>query len=148
MSLRNNQTGTLSVIPFSEVTVVENFTKEYAFYYTNIQVGYQAEYDAVDTVLQKIGEDMQKDEAIMHDMLATVEVRGISAFEESGYAISCRIKTRPGRQRVVGRYFNRMVKKVFDQEGVEFPYPTRTLHIATGDQNRLESLAEQPSGEC
>lgn len=133
VSLRNNQTGTLSIVPFSEVSIVENFTKGYAFYYTSIEVGYDENYDEVAKVLDHVGEVLMQDESVKGEILAPLEVRGLSAFEANGFKVSCRIKTMAGRQRVVGRVFNRLVKEHFDAKGISFPYPTRTIHLVKDD---------------
>ncbi len=129
VSLRNNQTGTLSIVPFSSVSMVENFTKGYAFYYTSIEVAYRENYDHVAEVLHQVGKALQKDDSVKDEIMSPLEIRGLSTFEANGYKISCRIKTMPGRQRVVGRVFNRLVKQYFDSEGITFPFPTRTIHL-------------------
>lgn len=133
VSLRNNQTGTLSIVPFSSVSIVENFTKGYAFYYTSIEVGYDEDYDRVAEVLSQVGDALVEHSAVKNEILAPLEIRGLTAFEANGYKVSCRIKTMAGRQRVVGRIFNRLVKEMFDREGIKFPYPTRTIHLIKDD---------------
>jgi small conductance mechanosensitive channel len=43
--------------------------------------------------------------------------------------IKARIKTQPVKQWEVGREMNRRIKKRFDQEGIEIPFPHRSLYF-------------------
>jgi small conductance mechanosensitive channel len=46
--------------------------------------------------------------------------------------LKARIKTRTIRQWAVGREFNRRMKKRFDELGIEFPFPHRTIYFGAG----------------
>jgi len=57
------------------------------------------------------------------------EVLGVDAFGDSGIAIRTALRTAPGAQWAVAREFRLRIKKRFDQEGIEIPYPQRTVHV-------------------
>jgi small conductance mechanosensitive channel len=40
-----------------------------------------------------------------------------------------RIKTLPGQQWGVGRAYNGLIKEVFDERGIEIPFPHRTIYF-------------------
>jgi small-conductance mechanosensitive channel len=54
--------------------------------------------------------------------------------------IKARIKTKPIRQWAVGREFNRLLKKRFDEQGIEIPFPHVTLFIGQDKQGNLPPL--------
>ena len=72
---------------------------------------------------------MRKEPEFAFDIIEPLEVLGVDQFTESAVIIKARIKTRPIRQWVVGREFNRRMKKRFDELGIEFPFPYRTTYI-------------------
>jgi len=41
--------------------------------------------------------------------------------------VRARIKTLPGRQWAAGRRYTELVKEVFDEQGIEIPFPHRQL---------------------
>ena len=51
-----------------------------------------------------------------------------------------RIKTEAGQQWAVGREMNRRIKKRFDREGIEIPFPHRTLFLGDGSRTPKLSL--------
>jgi small conductance mechanosensitive channel len=52
----------------------------------------------------------------------------LDRFDDSAVVIRARLKTKPMRQWRTGREFNRRMKKVFDERGIEIPFPHRTLY--------------------
>ena len=54
---------------------------------------------------------------------------GVQELADSAVIIRSRIKTEPIMQWSVKREFLRRVKKRFDQEGIELPFPHTTLYF-------------------
>ncbi len=57
-----------------------------------------------------------------------MEIFGVDKFGDSAVVIKARIKTQPIKQWMTGRAFNRRLKYAFDQEGIEIPFPHRTIY--------------------
>jgi small conductance mechanosensitive channel len=66
------------------------------------------------------------------------EVLGVERLGESGVTVRTVLRTVPGQQWAVGREFRRRIKNRLDAEGIEIPYPQRTVHVrhhgASADQ--------------
>ena len=95
-------------------------------------VAYKEDTDRVTAKLREIGEDMRGDPDYGNDILEPLNVLGLDSFGDSAVNIRVRLKTRPNRQWRVRREFHRRMKRVFDQENIEIPFPHRTLVIAGG----------------
>jgi small-conductance mechanosensitive channel len=122
-------TGTVHTIPFSAINTVSNLTEEFSFYVFDMGVAYREDVDEVMDLLKRIGEELQADAEIGPLMLAPIEVFGVDAFGDSAVVIKGRLKTLPIKQWAVGRAFNRLVKKRFDEAGIEIPFPHRTVYF-------------------
>ena len=61
-------------------------------------------------------------------IIEPIEIFGLDRFGESGIVIKARIKTLPGDQWAVGREFRKRLKKAFDRQGIEIPFPHRTIY--------------------
>lgn len=121
--------GRVYTVPFSEISVVENYTKEFSYYMFDVGVAYREDPDEVIAVLQEIGEQMQADDEYADLILEPIEVLGVDKFADSAVVIKARIKTRPIKQWLVGREFNRRMKYVFDERNIEIPFPHQTLYF-------------------
>jgi small conductance mechanosensitive channel len=83
----------------------------------------------VTEVLQRVAGELGADPAFAPFILEPLEVLGVDGFLDSSVTVKVRIKTLPMRQWMVAREFRRRIKKAFDQEGIEIPFPQRSVHI-------------------
>jgi len=70
---------------------------------------------------------------------------GVEQLADSSVNIRLVAMTQPGKQWAVGRELRRRLKNRFDREGIEIPFPQRTLHL--GDAEPLTSLLSAKSEE-
>jgi small conductance mechanosensitive channel len=121
--------GVVYTVPFSEITIVENWTKDFSFYVMDIGVAYREDTDEVISYLKEVDEDMRTDENYKDLILEPLEILGVDSFADSAVVIKARIKTKPIQQWAVGREFNRRMKHKFDEKGVEIPFPHQTVYF-------------------
>jgi small conductance mechanosensitive channel len=72
-------------------------------------------------------------------MLEEPEIFGVDKFADSSVVIKGRIRTRPIKQWEVGREYLRRIKLAFDREGIEIPFPHRSIYF--GEKSRPFDLA-------
>ncbi len=121
--------GTVHVIPNGVVSVVSNLTRDFSYYVFETGVAYKEDTDRVVAVLREIGDELRQVPDFRDVMLEPLEVLGVDSFGDSAVIIKSRIKTLPSKQWMVGREMNRRIKKRFDAEGIEIPFPHRTLYF-------------------
>ena len=121
--------GNVHIVPFSEVSTVENMTKEFSRYLFEIGVAYREDTDQVTDVLHEIGRDMEADKVYGPMIVEPLEVLGVDSFGDNAVNIRARITTQPIMQWRVGREFNRRMKKRFDELSIEMPFPHRTIYF-------------------
>lgn len=128
--------GTVHTIPFGEVAIVSNLTKDFSFYLFDIGVAYRENTDEVIKILHEIDEELREDDDFKDRILEPLEVFGVDQFADSAVMIKARIKTRPIQQWNVGREFNRRIKIAFDERGIEIPFPHQTIYFGEDKQGR------------
>jgi moderate conductance mechanosensitive channel len=140
--------GIVYTVPFSEITTVENWTKNFSYYVMDIGIAYRESPDEVVGYLREIDQSMRNDEVFGKLILEPLEILGVDRFADSAVIIKARIKTLPVKQWQVGREFNRRMKYKFDEMKVEIPFPHRTLYFGedkAGDASPLHALLRRES---
>lgn len=122
-------TGTVHVLPWGEVTSVLNMTKDFSFAVIDVGIAYREDVDEVMEVLREIGAALQADPEYGAVILEPLEVLGLDSFGDSAVVIKCRFKTLPIKQWSVRREFHRRMKRVFDERGIEIPFPHQTIYF-------------------
>lgn len=138
--------GTVHIFPNGTVTTLSNMTNDWSAYVFEIGVAYKEDTDRVTLVLQEIGEGMRKDEVFGPLILEPVEIMGVEKFGASEVVIKGRIRTRPIRQWLVGREFLRRVKYAFDAQGIEIPFPHRTIYFGNASRPFDELFRQADKG--
>jgi small-conductance mechanosensitive channel len=121
--------GNVHYIRNGQINVVTNMTKEYSRYVFDVGVAYRENVDEVIEVLRQVDEGLRNDPAFGPDILEPIEILGLDQFADSAVIVKARTKTRPIKQWGVAREFNRRLKKVFDERGIEIPFPHMTLYM-------------------
>ncbi|MCA1804782.1 MAG: mechanosensitive ion channel family protein, partial [Xanthomonadaceae bacterium] len=121
--------GVVHIFPNGTITTLSNLTKQWSAYVFDIGVAYKEDTDRVVEILKQVGAELRADEHFGPLMVDDVEVFGVDAFADSAVMIKGRLRTLPIKQWEVGRQFLRRVKQAFDREGVEIPFPHRSLYF-------------------
>ena len=141
-------TGTLHILPYSEVGSLSNYTKDYAFAWVDVTVGYEADLAEVLRELEEIGRAIREDPAFRDRVRDDPLIYGVNAFAASGPLISLRMKTLPVERWSIAREYRRRIKERFQALGVEIPVPRSRVRLeAAGeppDQDEQDSI-EQPA---
>ncbi len=137
--------GVVHVFPNGTITTLLNMTHEWSAHIFDIGVAYKEDIDRVIEVLTSVGTEMRKDAYFGPLIIEDIEVFGLNEFADSAQIIKGRIKTRPIKQWEVGREFKRRVKQAFDREGIEIPFPHRSIYFGEASKpfvTRMEAETE------
>jgi small conductance mechanosensitive channel len=136
IQLRDNM-GQVHRIPFSEVSTTINKSKVFSFARFDIGVGYSEDIDRCMDVIRDLGAEVRADPQRAPDILDDIDIMGVQELADSAVVIRARIKVRPGKQFALQRKFHHMLKNRFDAEGIEIPFPHRTVYF--GEDSRGEA---------
>ncbi len=121
--------GTVHVFPNGAIASLSNMTREFSYYVFDVGVAYKEDTDRVVAVLRDVAEELRRTDEYGPMILEPLDVLGVDQFADSAVVIKVRIKTMPMRQWQVGREMNRRIKKRFDAEKIEIPFPHRSLYV-------------------
>ena len=121
--------GNVHTVPFGEVAAVLNMTKDFSYALMEVGIAYREDVDAVVEVLREIADGMQADEEFGPLIMEPLQVLGLDSFGASSVNIRIRLKTLPIQQWAVRREFQRRMKRVFDERGIEIPFPHQTIYF-------------------
>ncbi len=121
--------GTVHIFPNGAINSLSNLTNEWSAYVFDIGVAYKEDTDRVVEVLGHVAKELRDDDYFGPLLVDDVEIFGVDKFDDSAVVIKGRIRTKPIKQWEVGRQFLRRVKKAFDREGIEIPFPHRSLYV-------------------
>jgi small conductance mechanosensitive channel len=124
--------GIVHIVPNGEITRVSNLTKSWSKAVLDIGVAYKENVDRVIELLADIARGFHSDPQWTDRLLDTPEVLGVQELGDSAVIIRVTIKTLPQEQFGVSRELRRRIKNRFDEEGVEIPFPHRTVYWGEG----------------
>ncbi|MCB1154878.1 mechanosensitive ion channel, partial [bacterium] len=119
--------GTVHSIPNSQITVVSNLTHNWARTILDIGVAYKSDLVKVRGILNRIGEEIYKEPDWKIKMYEAPSVMGVESLADSSIVFRVWVKVKPGAQWDVKRELNLRIKQAFDKEGIEIPFPQRTV---------------------
>lgn len=135
--------GTVWHVPNGEIRRVGNMSQEWSRALLDIEVAYGADIDRVAEVMESVALKMARESEFRDLFLDDPQVWGVETLGSDSVAIRLVMKTKPGQQWPISREFRRRIKLAFDAEGIEIPFPQRTIWLRTDDVTDEVSLGNR-----
>jgi moderate conductance mechanosensitive channel len=123
--------GAVHYVPNGVITTVTNRSREFAYAMIEVGVGYAESIDRVIEVIKSVGATLQQDPVFGEKILEPVEILGVENWADSAVTLRFRFKTKALEQWPVRREMLRRLKNEFDRQGIEIPFPSRTVYNRT-----------------
>lgn len=121
--------GTMHVIPNGEMKVISNKTRGWSRAVIDIGIPYKEDVDRALEVIRDEAAQFSTDPKWGLQLDGPVEVLGVESLGDSSVVIRTLLKTQPGSQWNVAREFRRRLKKRFDRETIDIPFPQRQVYV-------------------
>lgn len=119
--------GNKHFVPNGQITVSSNFTAVFAKPILDIGVAYKEDVEKVIGILQDELAAMAADPSWVEAMEVPPEVLGVQSLDDSAVVIRTRLTVPANRRWESLRDARRRVKRRFDAEGIEIPFPQVTV---------------------
>lgn len=118
--------GTVWHVRNGEILRVGNQSQNWSRTVLDITVGYDADLDRVQQILQDEANALHADPQFAGVIIEPPEVWGVERFDKDGAVVRVVLKTAPMKQWLVARAMRQRVKARFDEEGIRIPTTFRT----------------------
>jgi len=121
--------GIVHSISNGEIKTASNFTKRYSRVNLNISVAYGEDLDRVIKVINRVCTEMAEDPEWNADFITPPQVLRVDNLGDSGIDIKILGDTKPIRQWAVMGELRLRLKRTFDAEGIEIPWPHTKVYF-------------------
>ena len=121
--------GRVHTLRNGDITTTINYSRDYIFAVVDVSVAYESDLDAVFEAVREASRRVRA--ALPKEVVGDTQIKGLDKFEDSGLLIQTATKTVPGEHKKVQRAFRKILKEVFDERGIEIPYPRLVIQQGT-----------------
>jgi small-conductance mechanosensitive channel len=121
--------GTVWHVPNGTIDRVGNMSQQWARALLDVDVAYGTDIDDAQRVIKAVADAVADDPEWRHRILEPPEVWGIESMGPDAISIRLVVKTRPGDQFPVMRELRRRLSDTFLSEGIEMPFPQRSVWV-------------------
>jgi len=116
-------------IPNGSFKMAANLTHGYSRAHMDVAVAYKEDSDKVIKIINKVGNQMAQEGPWKEYILKPIQVLGSGPDELGDSAVIIKVlgETQPSKQWDTLREFRRRLKKTFDKEGIEIPFPQMSI---------------------
>lgn len=135
--------GCIHVIPYSNISVITNFTHSYSTALVELRINYNEDVERVIAILE---DEMEKAKYEIDYVMETPRVQAIFAFTESCMIIRVVCDCESGLQWDLERELRLRIKTRFDKEKIIMPYPQLIVHSENLDKAAVieEAVKDSP----
>ena len=121
--------GVYHVVPNGEIRVSSNSTKQWSRVNLNVSVDYGTDLEKTMAVINRVGKEMVEDPVWGAFITSAPRALRVDKLGDSGIDIKVVAETRPSRQWEVAGELRLRIKKAFDQEKIDIPYPHTKIYF-------------------
>lgn len=128
--------GAIHIIPFSAVTTITNSSRGAGNAAVSVNVAYKVDTDRAGELLKDIVTEMRREPDYKHAIRGDLELWGVDKVDGSMATIVGQIRCTDSGRWPVQREFNRRMKRLFQERGIEIAAPGQTILMsipASGD---------------
>ena len=121
--------GIVHYIPNGEIKIASNMTKSKSKVNLNIGVAYNSDIDKVEKVINEVGNELAKDKEWKDKIREAPQVLRLNNLGDWAIEFKITGETEPMTQWAVTGELRKRLKKAFDKNGIEIPFPQTDIHI-------------------
>lgn len=133
--------GHLHHIRNGDIQRLTNMSFEWARAVIDVEVGYDADLDQTSAVLKRVADEVARHDDFRDAVRAEPEVWGVQSLGADGVTIRLVVQVAPASQWGLARELRKRIKAALDAEGIEIPFPQRTVWLRTDATGATEPPA-------
>ncbi|CAN0415775.1 unnamed protein product, partial [Discosporangium mesarthrocarpum] len=129
MQLRHHR-GALHTIPFGEIKHLTNYSRDWVMMKLPLRVNYDTDVDKVRKLVKNLGKELMAHPEVGHMFLQPLKSQGVFKMEDSAMIIRVKFMTKPGEQFMTRKVVYAEIRKLFEENDIEFAHQRVTVHVA------------------
>ncbi len=121
--------GVVHYVPNGEIRVASNLTKEWSRVNLDVTVSYKEDLDRVMAVINRVCKELAEDPQWSPVVINAPKAVRVNKLGDSGIDIKVVGEVKPMRQWEVMGEMRKRIKKAFDVEGIEIPWPHTKVYF-------------------
>ncbi|MES2870892.1 MAG: mechanosensitive ion channel domain-containing protein [Pseudomonadota bacterium] len=140
--------GFVHSVPFGQIKVVINHSRQFAYAYFSIQFTYDTDTEKACDLIREAGSQIIDDPLLSVSLQGSLTIFGVDSMTLDGVVITAQFRTVSGAQNTISRAFNARLKKLVDKSAdVHFAqhYPQGFLMPVreTGERSGSASMVQR-----
>ncbi len=136
--------GTVWHVRNGEILRVGNMSQGWSRALLDVEVAYGTDIAHAQRVIKQVADDVWHGETVGSFVLDEPELWGVETLGADGIALRLVVKTAPLEQWKVARELRQRLKDAFDAEGIEIPFPQRSLWLRTTPDGPATPVTPSP----
>jgi moderate conductance mechanosensitive channel len=121
--------GIVHHVPNGEIRVASNFARHFARVNLDVSVSYGTDLDHAISVINRVGQELAEDENWRQVIKSPPQALRVNSLGSSGIDIKIVGDVKPMQQWAVMGQLRLRLKKAFDAEGIEIPWPHTKVYF-------------------
>ena len=139
--------GMVYTIPFSEISTVTNFSRDYIITKLDFRVPFDTDVEQVrKLVKKKVNQIIMADPELGEKLLGPIKSQGVRELDDSALIVRVKYKTAPGEQFAIRKQVYRLMQEAFQEAGLKFAHRNVTVTLPPDVEKSL-SNADQETKE-
>jgi small-conductance mechanosensitive channel len=140
VKLRHHR-GPLYTVPFGELGAVQNMSRDWVIDKLTIGVTYDTDLEKARKLIKEVGKELAANPEYAPHIIEPLKMQGVEQFGDYAIQIRMKMMTKPGEQFVIRRKALAAIRKVFNENGINFAQPT--VQVAGGSEHVTSAAAKQ-----
>jgi small-conductance mechanosensitive channel len=143
-SLRlRNPRGQVYFIPFGDIKLVTNLSRDYVIMKLDFRVRYDADVEKIRKIIKKkVHNVIAADPELGPKLLEPIKSQGVREMDDSAMIMRVKYKTKPGDQFAIRREVYHLMQEAFKEEGIDFAHRNVTVYIPPEVQKGMAHVDE------
>ena len=140
-----NVDGTVWHVRNGEILRVGNMSQGWSRALLDVSVAYGTDVAHAEQVIERVAFEVSAGEKVGAYVIDEPEVWGVERLGADGIDIRLVVKTAPLEQWKVARELRSQLKEAFEAEGIEIPFPQRSLWLRTSPDGPATPVTDLPA---
>ncbi|WP_411705761.1 mechanosensitive channel protein [Edaphovirga cremea] len=135
--------GVYHIVPYSSITTVANYAREFGVYRANYTVNRDENIDHVNEVLRAAIDELKKDTSLRIFLIGEPVFNGVVALGDHSFTTRVTVRTQALKQWTIQYALDRLVKMHFQAAGITTPQ--QAVQVSYKDASPEDARPERPA---